>query len=129
MPGRPRLGREHMSHDAFAVNHERYSSWNYAKRFLHAIKLAHPAAFIAEQRKRKTILRCEPAVRFARIVADTYDVGAGRPEFLEVVAESASFDRAAAGVVFRIEIDHHVPAPILAQAYGVAVLVGQLKIG
>src|SRR6266699_174513 len=98
------------------IDHERHAPGKYAEGLLHAVELADAAALVAEQGERQTVFRREMAVRFAGIIADANDRRARCAEFFEVVAKSAGFDRAAAGVVFWVEVDHHVPATIFAQA-------------
>src|ERR1700733_10633242 len=109
-----------MPDDAIPVDHECDPPGNHAQRFLPPRKLADPAAFIAEEREGQLVLRNKLEMRFRRVVADPYYLGPGCLELLEIVPESTSLDRAAGGIVLRVEIDHYRAAPaVLTQPHEV----------
>src|ERR1700722_15956582 len=119
-----------MPQDALPVDHKSHPPGDHAKRLLHAIKLAHRAAFIGQQGKGKLVFPGELPVRFAGIAADAQNLRSRLAELRNIVAKPASLKRASTGVVLRIEVDdHRLSPPKFTQADGVSILIREFELG
>src|SRR5260221_8778773 len=92
------------------------------------IQVRHRGVGVHQQREGQIVLGLKRLVRRLAIRADAQHDGVALGDLRIGVAEAARLERAARGVVHRIEVDDYPPATQVREPHEVAVFVGQGEI-
>src|SRR3989339_419688 len=102
-----------MADSSFFVYDESRPVRKQSQSLTHSVKPAHFPLFVTQQNKRKMMFLFELCVRFRRIRAHSYHLGAGLLKNFVAVPERAGFDRASRSEILRIKIEDDDPAGII----------------